>query len=152
MKRFGILAATAVLSTSLLTGCSGGGDDEYCDALGDARDKFSALDSGDFDAIQEFSDASKELADKAPDEVSDEWKAIRGEFEDMEQALDSAGLTMADLQQITETGEMPEGVSQEDLSALGEELNGFGEDVEGADEKITEHAKDTCDIDLNESA
>ncbi|NPC96472.1 hypothetical protein [Nocardioides sp. zg-DK7169] len=148
MKRIGILAATAVLGTSLLSGCGGG--DDYCDTLSDARGEFSAVGSGDIDSFDDFRDVTSDLADSAPDEVADDWETIEKAFNDLESAMDDAGVNMEDLDQMSESGELPEGVSQEDLMALGEELQSVGDGINESGDAITEHAKESCDIDLND--
>ena len=150
MKRFGILAATAVLGAGVLTGCGGDGDD-YCDTLSSARDDFSAVGSGDIDSIDDFRDVTSDLADSAPDEVADDWRTIQKAFEDLESAMDEVGVSMEDLDAMSADGEMPDGVDQEDLMALGEELQGIGDGINESGDAITEHPKESCDIDLNES-
>ena len=150
MKRFGILAAAAVLGTSLLSGCGGDGED-YCDTLSSTREEFAALDSGELGSFDDFRDATNDLADAAPDEVADDWERIQEGFDDLDAAMDDAGVSMDDLDGMGESGELPEGVSPEDLTALSEELNNVGEGINESGEAITEHAKDSCDIDLNES-
>ncbi|WP_166389798.1 hypothetical protein [Nocardioides ochotonae] len=150
MKRFGILAAAAVLGTSLLSGCGGDGED-YCDTLSSTREEFSALDSGEVGSFDDFRAATSDLADAAPDEVADDWERIQKNFDELDAAMDDAGVSMDDLDAMGDSSELPEGVSPEDLAALGEELNGLGEGIDESGEAITKHAKDSCDIDLNES-
>lgn len=150
MKRFGILAAAAVLGTSLLSGCGGGGDD-YCDTLSSMRDEVTSLEPSGAGGFEELREVTDDLADAAPDEVADDWEAIGNAFDDLESTMDDAGVSMEDFEEAGENGESPEGVSEEDLMAISDGFTEVGDTFSESGDAITEHAKESCDIDLNES-
>jgi hypothetical protein len=148
MKRYLGLSAGMVMAAGTLTGC-GGGTEEYCNSLEDATSQFDSLEGGspeDFgDAVATF----RELGDDAPDEVSEDWEVLNKTFDDMEAALEDAGLSFDDLGTLT-SGELPEGVDPADvesLSATFEEMN--SDAVQQAGDDIEAHAQEECDIDLS---
>ena len=171
--RVTVIVSTVVLSAGLLAGCgSSDGDDkasadkstgdkgssagDYCDQLKDAKADFDTLES-DTPDFSKFDDAIArfhELADGAPSEVADDWKTLDGALSAMEKALADAGLKIEDLAAIT-AGQLPEGMTAEDVQALGPKLqtafSGLETDeVEKAGDAIEKHAKSECDIDLND--
>lgn len=143
--------AALALSASLVTGC-GNSTDAYCNDLETTSDELGSLTGNDPEDMEKAFDAIEDLADNAPDEVKSEWETLHKQMEEIEDALDEAGLKFSDLNELS-TGELPEGVTQEDLTALGERLQGLnGEDVQEATDKISKHAKDECDVDLGSSS
>lgn len=143
------LAALA-LSASLVTGC-GNSTDAYCNDLEATVDELGSLTGTDADSMEKAFDAISALADDAPDEVKDEWQILDEQMEAIDDALDEAGLEFSDLGQLS-TGQLPEGVTEEQLTELGEKLQNLsGDEVQEAADTISEHAKDECDVDLNAS-
>ena len=143
------LAALA-LSASLVTGC-GNSTDAYCNDLEATVDELGSLTGTDADSMEKAFDAISDLADDAPDEVKDEWQILDEQMEAIDDALDEAGLEFSDLGQLS-TGQLPEGVTEEQLTELGEKLQNLsGDEVQEAADTISEHAKDECDVDLNAS-
>lgn len=165
MRTTAIITAGMLLSASLLGGC--GGDDKdkdakgssassgkgYCALLKSSRDELKSMsgnDVPDVNQFQKFIDRADELSDKAPSEVSDDWKVLTGALDDLQKALDEAGITLAQLAEIA-AGKMPEGVTQADLTELGTKMQELSsEDFEKATTAITKHAKDECDVDLDD--
>lgn len=149
MKRSSYLLAVVVLSASLLSGC-GGGTDAYCDDLKETKDAISGLDSADFTNFDELTDQIDEFADDAPDEVKDDWKVVADAFNEFLDALEDAGVKPEDLEAMTTTGQLPEGVDVEDLTAAMEKAEGISSaKVEKATDAIQKHAKDECNVDLD---
>ncbi|MDP9820450.1 hypothetical protein [Nocardioides massiliensis] len=143
------LAALA-LSASLVTGC-GNSTDAYCNDLEATVDELGSLTGTDADSMEKAFDAISDLADDAPDEVKDEWQVLDKQMEAIDDALDEAGLEFSDLGELS-TGQLPEGVTEEQLTELGEKLQNLsGDEVQEAADTISEHAKDECDVDLNAS-
>jgi hypothetical protein len=151
VKRISSMLAATVIGASLLTGCSGGGTDEYCDTLEETQNNFEDFEAADFSNFDEFTDRVEELADDAPDEVKDDWKVLADAFKAFVDALDKAGLEPADLEGLA-SGEIPEGVDMEALTEAMTEAQALGgEEFEQATENIEKHAKDECNIDLSTS-
>jgi hypothetical protein len=85
----------AALLLPLLAGC-GSDQDEYCDAVQDHQQELSdLLGSGQPDALLKALDVLRDLQDKAPDDISDEWQQLVGRIETLQQALDDAGVDPA---------------------------------------------------------
>lgn len=154
MRRSRILMATAALSVSFLVGGCGGGTDAYCEDLRSAEEQFSAFDEGTPDA-QEFEDAIatfRSLGEEAPDEVAGDWETFLAAFDDLEAALNDAGIEFGDLADIQNGGELPDGVDPQALQDLGAEIESLGGDeIEQASDAIEEHASSECDVDLSTS-
>jgi hypothetical protein len=86
--------------------------------------------------------------------VAEDWKTLDSALSAMEKALADAGLKIEDLAAIT-AGNLPEGMTAEDVQALGPKLqtafSGLETDeVKKAGDAIEKHAKSECDIDLSE--
>ncbi|MPZ94240.1 MAG: hypothetical protein GEU96_04820 [Propionibacteriales bacterium] len=149
MKR-SLAIASAIVMAGTLVGC-GGGTDAYCDSLKEAKADFSTLNDTDFAKMDEALDRIGEIAGESPDAVQNDWEKLDTSITDMRKALDDAGVTFEDLQAIQENpSELPEGLDQEKLMALGTKLQEFaGEDVQKASKNIEKHAKDECKVDLS---
>ncbi len=143
--------AALVLTAGLLTGC-GNSTDAYCDELQGTIDEFGTLTGGnDLDQLEDALDAIERLADEAPDEIDDEWDRLVEVLDEVRDSFDEAGIEFSDLGGIQD-GQLPEGVSQEDLAELGQSLQSLsGEEVQQAATAINEHALEECGIDLENS-
>jgi outer membrane murein-binding lipoprotein Lpp len=150
---------SVLVSTSLVAGCGSSGDSggsgassSYCKDLKAAKADFGSLSSStpDFEKFGEAVAALHKLADEAPSEINDDWKTLDGALTALEKALDDAGMSFKDLGALT-AGQLPEGVSQEDVQALAPKLqSAFGDDVTKASKNIEKHAKSKCGVDLTE--
>ena len=171
MRRIGMWTAAIVLGSGLLAGCggddgsssdagsdassadaggsgdSGGGDSSYCDSLADF--KTTLQDTSSASALQDFKDAAAELSDEAPDDVADDWDKIKTAFDSLEATLEENGLSFEDL---NDPAAAAEAAGPEAMAAIQEEVTKIGTDLDGAGDKISEHAKSECDIDLDTSA
>lgn len=108
-------AAAALLAAGALTACSGGGDSDYCDAVKGANDA-SITDFTSEDAQEAFD----QMADAAPDEISDDWDVLV-------KAMDAL------------SGGDPGALADADPTKL-----------EEAATNITQYTQDKCDVDLNQ--
>lgn len=145
--------ATTALSMSFLVGGCGGGTDAYCEDLGAAGDQFAAFDSEQPSAeeIEEAISTFRDLGEQAPDEVSGDWDVFLGAFDDLESALEDAGIGFGDLADI-QAGELPEGLDEQALQDLTTEIQSLGgEEIDQASQAIEEHASSECDVDLSGS-
>jgi hypothetical protein len=154
------ILSTVVLGASLVAGCgsSDGGSkassDSYCGAVKAAKADFASFGSStpDFDKFDSVLDTFHKLADKAPSEVSDDWKVLDDAFTTLEKDLGEAGLSLEDLGAISQ-GQVPEGMSQEDLTTLAPKLQETfakldDDKFKKASDAIEKHAKDECGINL----
>jgi len=143
-----LLSAGALTLSLLLTGCSGNSTEAYCDDLRGAADEFEALEDFDPTALDDAIETFRDLADAAPDEVAAEWETMVGGIEDLEAAFAEAGLELSQLGEAM-AGDLPEGVSQEDLQEVFTQLQEIdSEELDAAGETISEHADTECDVDL----
>lgn len=79
----------------LVIGLSGCASDQerYCDAVAEHQKELSVLSAeGGQGAIFEILDIYRDLAAKAPSDITDEWSQVIGRIENLEQVLESAGV------------------------------------------------------------
>jgi phage-related tail protein len=168
IRKTTIVSAVLLLSTGVLAGC--GSDDtkkssgdtkadsssgsSYCDLLKASKDDISAFTSDtagapDFSKFDDIVDRLGKIADKAPDQVADDWKTLTDALASLTEALDDAGTNIQDFMTAATTGKLPEGVSKEDLQALVQKLSAVqSSDIQEAGAAITKDAKDECGVDL----
>ena len=149
--RTSVVLAALALSVSSLSACGGSGSDAYCKELKADKAYFESFSSStpDFDKIDAAFTKFHDLADKAPDEVADDWKVIDGAMTTVENALKDAGIKFADLPQLQQ-GKMPEGVDAAKLQELAPKLQSLsGAKFEKAGDAIEKHAKDECNVTLS---
>ncbi|WP_299054674.1 hypothetical protein [uncultured Nocardioides sp.] len=148
-----------LLACTLLSGCGaiGGNDTEsYCEDLQSAQEQGNELagdgeTTPDPEALEESVEATRGLADSAPDDVADDWAVVDENFDEREAVLDEAGLTYADLARLGPEGQLPEGVSEEDVQEVGRELQALNTaEFQEANENISAHAREECDLELPE--
>lgn len=165
MRRTATIAVTGLVAVSVLAGCgsdddkkgSASGGDSYCATLKKAStlvtDFTAEGTEPDFGKFQDFLDKADELSDKAPDTIEDDWDTMLGAMDDLVDALEDAGLSIEQFGEMATTGQMPDGVDQAKLLALGSKLESLSsEKIEAAGDAISKHAKDECDVDLDKAA
>ena len=82
------------LTMALLTGCGGGED--YCDAVKANQAKLTDVTaSATPGALLAALPILHDLADDAPDDIQDDWKALLDPLEELDDALDDAGIDPA---------------------------------------------------------
>lgn len=160
MRPAAVLGATLALSTSLLAACGGGGTsatDAYCKDLRAAKADFASLDSStpDFDKLDGVIATFHKITKDAPAAVSDEWKTLDGGLSTLQKDLADAGLSLKDIGPISR-GELPDGMTQDQLSALAPKLQATfskleDEKFQKASDKIEKHARSACHLDLSKS-
>ncbi len=88
------LLAIALL-LPLLAAC-GSGKDDYCSAVEDHQQELSDIvGSGEPDALLQALDIFRDLQDRAPDDITDEWQQLVGRIEALAEALDDADVDPA---------------------------------------------------------
>ena len=74
----------------------GSDQEDYCDAVEEHQQELSEIvGSGEPDALIEALEILRELQDRAPDDISDEWQQVVGRLDALESALDDAGVDPA---------------------------------------------------------
>jgi hypothetical protein len=87
VRRLALLA----LVVPLLVAC-GDDQDGYCDAVKDHQEELSEhLGSKDPDALLAALDIFRDLQDRAPSDIADEWQAVVGGIGGLWDALEAAG-------------------------------------------------------------
>lgn len=150
MKKSLSLVATVLVGTATLTACGGGDGDSYCDDLESQFDKISETTEGAAADPQEGLDLLEKFADESPDEVKEDWGTLDAAISAFYKLYEDAGVDMDKVAQ----GEDP-GVDQAKLAELAQQAAELPELDEAAlteaQENITKHAKDECDVDLNDT-
>ena len=158
MRTSAFLAGLA-LTTGLLTGCSGGGEaavtdtEAYCEQLKTDEKFFSAVSGADADPSQfgEAVDRLHGLADKAPDEIAEEWGTLDTAFTEVETVLAEAGIKPEDLAGLQQ-GQIPEGVDIAKLRAIGPKIKQLDSpELQDAAATIRKHAKSECGVTMSDS-
>jgi len=122
----------------------------YCEDLTSAEEQFTSLAQGDVGQFEEAISTLRELGDAAPSEVASDWEALLVPLNQLESALDRAGLKFDDLEGLSQ-GQIPRGVDPQQLQKLGTELQGLASaEVNEAGAAIEEHAASECDIQLGQ--
>lgn len=154
---FGAVALS--VAATFLTACGsddsgGAASGDYCSELKADAKYFNGLDSSDpasADLDQIFT-RMHTLAGEAPDDVADDWKKLDEAFTTIENALKDAGIKPSDLAGL-QSGQVPPNVDPSKLSALLPKLQALSTgDVPAAAQRIATNAKDTCGVDLDNSA
>lgn len=140
-----------LLVACVLSGCSDD-QDAYCGALADAQKKLDALadDSakkGAEDPVGPTLAVLEDLRAKAPEELQDEWDTVVFAWQDLDDLVDSLGVSPADL---GKGAEAPDGVSPQDLRQLratAAELQ--SPRVLDAARGIEDHAREVCKVEFD---
>jgi hypothetical protein len=139
--------ATAVVVTLLLalTGC-GDPTEDYCSQLKQDRKQFAEmLDSSSSSALLGHLPMLRDLADKSPEDLTDEWETYLSAVEGLAQAIKRAGVKPSDF----DGGKPPADLSKEDRKQIAEAANQITtEDVVDAASGIEQQARDVCKINI----
>jgi hypothetical protein len=166
-----------LLGGALLTGCGGGDGGEATDD-GTA----AAASSGDYCALvkelteqtkasiaepdQDYTEADlardKErlttIAAAAPKAVSADWKTLveasRKTQKVFQAALKAAGIGFDEFMKAQRTGQVPDGITAEQMSAISATMQGPADEAGAeaatkASKAVTAHAKKACDVDMS---
>lgn len=123
----------------------------YCAELKSAKAQFQNL---DFQALSEdqFKSLTSEfetLASTAPDQVKGDWATLSSALTHVQQILAGAGLSFDDLKGLS-ANQVPPGVTVQQLTKLGKQLQQFAKDTSFQDSAaaIARQAKAECGIDM----
>jgi len=122
----------------------------YCSELKSDKAYFQSLSGSDPDLARLDQAFTKmhSLAKASPPAVAKPWATLDGAVTAIEDALDEAGITVDDLVAM-QGGDLPADVDLDKLTALAPKMEALGgKEVEEAADKIEDHAKDECGVDL----
>ena len=144
-----IVGGGLLLYFLVFSGDDDASSDDYCTLLEDNTDMFADLSSGsvtDPEQVENFVNTLHELREAAPSEVEDDWAKIDDPFQGIAQALDDAGISW------TEANEMqPEDFPDEVRQAAQELTTSLSQlDLSAISQTIEDHAQDECGIDPSE--
>lgn len=151
--RLSIAIAALTLSLGSLTACGSDANSAYCKELKSDKAYFDSF-SGDSPDLSKLDDAFNRLhslADKAPDEIADDWKTLDKAITSITNALKDAGIDFGDIAKMQQ-GQLPKGADPQKIAALAPKLQAMASaKVKTASKNIEKHAKDTCDVTLGSS-
>lgn len=141
-------ATTALVAVLAFAGTSCGGDPEagYCNALQADQEMFAAMqDDTSGLALLQHRDALHHLADRAPDDLSDEWQTFLGAIDAFAQTLDEVGVKPGDFVD----GKPPAGLDDAARTRIANAASELSsEDVVTAANGIEQQARDVCKLQL----
>jgi hypothetical protein len=136
-----------VLALLPLTACSSDPTEDYCDAVGEHQQELTevAADAGPT-ALLGALDAFRDLQAKAPGDITDEWQQVVGRLEDLQDALDDAGVD-AD---AYDRDDPPAGLSDDERSRIESAARGLvAPETATALEGLQQQARDVCQTPLS---
>jgi hypothetical protein len=138
-------AALAVALLLPVTGCGENSIDDYCaDLRSHQKEMAEMLDSSATSVLSHLS-MMHDLADKAPEDLVDEWQAFLGALDDLDKALKDAGVKPSDFQD----GKPPAGLSAADQKAIAAAATQLGAaQVVQAAAGIEQQGRDVCKVNL----
>ncbi|HEU5037156.1 MAG TPA: hypothetical protein VFT70_09125 [Nocardioides sp.] len=141
MRRLVVVALLLPLLCSLLAAC-GSEQDDYCGAVKDHQQDLSDIvGSGDPDALLEALGIFRDLQDKAPGDITDEWQQLVTSVEGLQQALEDAGVDPATYDRSTP----PSGLSAEDRARIDAAAKALGSGTTlRALQDLDQQARDVC--------
>jgi hypothetical protein len=148
-----IALAALTLALASLTACGSDANSAYCKELKSDKAYFANFSgsSPDVSKLDEAFNRMHSLADKAPDDVADDWKVLDKALTSITDALKDAGISFADIAKMQQ-GQMPKGADPQKIAALAPKLQAMSSaKVEKASKNIEKHAKDTCGVKLGSS-
>ncbi len=143
-----IRAAAAVLALTLLPLAAGCADrqESYCSAVKEHQEELTRITGdGGQDSLIQALDIFKDLQDKAPSDITDEWQQVVGRIEALDTALSDAGVDPA----TYDRDHPPEGLDEKQkarIDAAAREL-GSGPTL-AALQGLDQEARDVCQTPL----
>jgi hypothetical protein len=138
--------AAAVLLLPLLAGCGGDPKDDYCDAVRSHQQELSDIvGSGEPDALLQALGVLRDLQDRAPADITDEWQQIVGRVEALAEALDDAGADPA----TYDRDDPPPGMTEEQKARIDAAAAQLGSGTTlRALQDLDQQARDVCQTPL----
>jgi hypothetical protein len=143
--RRGVAVAVAAALLLVAQGC-GDREKDYCDALQRDQKLFAEMqeDSSGLGLLRQRTHLHQ-LADKAPDDLTDEWQTFLGALDAFATTLDQVGVDPDDFV----GGKPPEGLADADRTRIANAASELSSpDVVEAANGIEQQAKDVCKLQL----
>jgi hypothetical protein len=142
VRYVGVLTALLLLP---LSGCGESSIESYCGEVREHRRQLAEMVSSEQgpEALLDGLPLLRDLAEEAPDDISDEWQTFLNAVENLDSALDDAGVSPEEF----EGGRPPEELSQAEREAVADAASGLTTDeVAGAAGGIEQQARDVCKV------
>ena len=145
MRTRGLVAVLVLALVPLAGGC-GDPKDDYCSAVKDHEQGLSQIVSdGRQDSLIRALDIFKDLQDKAPSDVTDEWQQLVSRIEALDTALRDVGVDPASY----DRQKPPAGLSTEDKARIDAAARELGsEETLQALQSLDQEARDVCQTPL----
>ena len=140
--------ALALLLVMPLSGCASDVE-RYCGELGEQRSTLSDLavrsEEPGSDVLAETLTVWRDLRDRAPGDVSDEWSTLVFALEGLQEAFEAAGTSPGEY----DPASPPPGLTEAEADRLQDAAADLASPrVAAAGEGIQQHARDVCKVDL----
>lgn len=139
-------AALVVAVLLPLAGCGGNSIDDYCADLTAHRTEMAdMIDSPSASGLLDHLSMMRDLAAKAPDDLTDEWQVFLDALGDLDKAIKDAGVKPSDFKD----GKPPAGLDDADQKAIAAAANQIGaQEVVAAVSGIEQQGRDVCKVNL----
>jgi hypothetical protein len=147
MRRLLAPLGALVVAAPLLAGCASDRE-RYCDAVQENQTELSEIAAqGGQESLIEALDIYRELQEKAPRDITDEWDQVVRTIEALDEALADAGVDPASY----DPGRTPDGLADDDRRAIEAAARDLGrpETVE-AMSGVEQQARDVCGTPLSQ--
>lgn len=134
---------SAALAVPLLSGCSAYG--EYCDAVESAQPELVNFGKKSTKAFESYAKLSQEIADVAPEDVAQHWKAIAEATGAVATEQRSARIDLADMDELAKLGSL----SRDQIASLDQAYLDFN-DTQQARKIVVADVLERCKIDLTQ--
>ena len=141
MRRLLAPLGTLLVTAPLLAGCAS--DREvYCEAVQENQTELSEIAAqGGQEALIDALDIYRELQEKAPRDITDEWDQVVGAVEALDEVLTDAGVDPA----TYDPEKPPEGVTEEQQRAIADAASEVGSrETVAALSGVEQQARDVC--------
>jgi hypothetical protein len=137
-------AAVALALLAPLAGCGENSIDDYCaDVTAHRKQLAEMVDSSSASALLGNLPMLHDLADKAPEDLADEWQVFTSALDDLDQAIKDAGVEPSDFKD----GKAPAGLSDAEQKAIADAVGQIEtDDVVQAATGIEQQARDVCKV------
>jgi hypothetical protein len=141
------LAAVLALTLVPVSACGGDEYDDYCGAVEEHQAELTEIRAdGGPTALLGALDVFRDLRAEAPADIDDEWQQVVGRLEDLQDALDAAGVDAASY----DRSDPPAGVGDDERAAIEAAARALvAPETATALEGLEQQARDVCKTPLS---